>query len=385
MNVEFLQAIFQFILRKLARITLGTSATESILAGEGRIKFKKFFRNISRTRVLNTICRENNTELTLLFDTCLEHTRAVTSPLALISQIQRSGGTLLSQLFDGHPEIHAHPHELKIGYPKKYEWPKIDLNDTPDRWFTILFEKSVIAHFREGYTKDRRSDKSFPFLLLPSLQKKIFLNYFDALEPVTMRDVFNAYMTSYFGAWLDDRNRNGDKKFVTAFTPRLMMEKENAGAFFEVYPDGRLISIIRDPINWYPSALRHNEMIKKSKYADVDSALAQWKASAEATLWNKDTFGDRVCIIRFEDLVAKTETVMRYLAGFLGIRFDRILLVPTFNKSPIRANTSFELQKPMIMNGTLSRYKTLDEHELETVRALTKDEYQRVLNKVALF
>jgi hypothetical protein len=385
MNDNVLQVIFQFILRNLARLTLGTSATDSCLAGEGKIKFKKFFRNVSRIRMLNTLCRENNAELTLLFDTCLKHTLPVTSPFALISQIQRSGGTLLSQLFDGHPEIHAHPHELKIGYPKKYEWPKIDLDDSRERWFTILFEKSVLKHFREGYKKDQRSNESFPFLLLPSLQKKIFLNYFNALERITMRDVFDAYMTSYFGAWLDDRNRNGEKKFVTAFTPRLMMEKENARSFFEVYPDGRLISIIRDPINWYPSAFRHNEMIKKPKYADVDSALSQWKESAEAALWNKHTFGDRVCMIRFEDLVVKTETVMRHLAGFLDIQFDPILLIPTFNKSPIRANTSFKLQKPMIMDGTLSRYKTLGEEKIDTVRALTKDEYQRVLDEVTVF
>ena len=52
-----------------------------------------------------------------------EHVEPVTSPLALISEIQRSGGSLLSQLFDGHPQVHAHPHELKIGYPKKYIGP----------------------------------------------------------------------------------------------------------------------------------------------------------------------------------------------------------------------------------------------------------------------
>jgi hypothetical protein len=36
----------------------------------------------------------------------------VDQPMILISQIQRSGGTLLSRLFDSHPAIHAHPYEL---------------------------------------------------------------------------------------------------------------------------------------------------------------------------------------------------------------------------------------------------------------------------------
>jgi len=81
--------------------------------------------------------------------------------LALISQIQRSGGSLLSQLFDGHPEIYAHPDELKIGFPEKYIWPKIDLNDTPENWFSILFEDSVLKHFRKGYNKGHKSEKHF--------------------------------------------------------------------------------------------------------------------------------------------------------------------------------------------------------------------------------
>ena len=64
--------------------------------------------------------RQSKIHLESLYKSCVEHTRPVTSPLVLISQVQRSGGTLLSQLFDGHPELHAHPHELKIGYPTKY-------------------------------------------------------------------------------------------------------------------------------------------------------------------------------------------------------------------------------------------------------------------------
>jgi len=54
-----------------------------------------------------------------------DHVVRVREPMVLVSQIQRSGGTLLSRLFDGHPECHAHPYELKIGH--KARWPKLDL------------------------------------------------------------------------------------------------------------------------------------------------------------------------------------------------------------------------------------------------------------------
>ena len=298
--------------------------------------------------------------------------------MALISQIQRSGGSLLSQLFDGHPEIYAHPDELKIGYPEKYIWPKIDLNDSTENWFSILFETSVIKHFREGYNKGHKSEKTFPFIFLVSLQEKIFFSYLESLESVTLREVFNAYMSSYFGSWLNYHNIYCTKKFITGFTPRLSMSKENMEFFFKVYPDGRLISIIRDPRNWFPSASRHGS----KKYCDLKKAITQWNESAHAMLKNKDRYKNRVIIIGFEDLIKNTEAVMRLLADFLKIEFDDILTVPTFNRFPMVANTSFRPEKAgSIASNTLSRHKTLTHEELDIIDKMTRVNYQKVLNK----
>jgi hypothetical protein len=305
----------------------------------------------------------------------------VTSPLVLISQIQRSGGSLLSQLLDGHPELDAHPHELKIGYPNKFTWPKLNLNDDPKRWFETLFESSVLNHFKAGYKKQKNIDETFLFLFLPSVQRDLFLNYIDGVKSTTLRDVFDAYMTSYFGAWLNNQNTFGNKKFITAFTARLAMDKDNMEAFFEIYPDGRLISIIRDPKNWYPSAAKHKPLV----YEDINKSLDLWQTSARAMLRNKERYSDRVCILTFEDLVGKTESVMRYLAEFLEIKFNDILMIPTFNKFPIKANTSFKAQPHGIINNTLNRYKTLEKDELDIINRKTREIYSEVLTQTFSF
>jgi hypothetical protein len=321
-------------------------------------------------------------DLNDLFTTCLKHVMPVTQPLALISQIQRSGGSLLSQLFDGHPQIHAHPHELKIGYPKKYAWPKLNLDEKPEQWLVLLFEDIVLTHMKEGYKKLKKENITHPFVFMPSLQKKIFLQHIDSVKTTALRDVYNAYMTSYFGAWLNNFNFSGQpKKYVVGFIPRFSMRQENMADFFEIYPDGKLISIVRDPKNWFPSASRH----KPHVYPDVKTAISQWRQSVQSTIWNKEKFGERVCIIRFEDLIAETETVMRYLSDFLRIEFDTIMLKPTFNRSPIRANTSFELEKEKIVASTLDRYKTLRPEELEMIQSMTAKDYERVLEKSIQF
>jgi len=326
--------------------------------------------------------RAIRSQLEDLYRSGLKNVTPITVPLALISQIQRSGGSLLSQLFDGHPEIYAHPDELKIGYPKKYIWPKIDLNDSPKNWFSILFEESVIKHFREGYNKGHKSEKTFSFIFLVSLQEKIFFRYLDSLESVTLREIFNAYMSSYFGSWLNYHNIYGAKKFITGFTPRLSISKENMEFFFKVYPDGRLISVIRDPRNWFPSAVRHN--YKKYGDGDVSKALNQWNENALSILKNKDRYKHRVIIISFEDLIQNTKPVMRSLADFLNIEFDDILLVPTFNRFPMVANTSFRPEKAgSVDSSTLSRHKTLTHEELDIIDKMTRVNYQKVLNKAA--
>jgi hypothetical protein len=367
------------LLKKLdTKTRLGKRMISYLIAEESRKKLSGYLRERSRHKMIRKVCNERGAPLKDLFHTCLKHISPVTEPLALISQIQRSGGSLLSQLFDGHPEIHAHPHELMMGYKKKYVWPRIDLDDRPERWFAILFEKMIIEHTIKGYKKGRRDQETFPFILVPSLQKELFLKYIDSIQSIRLRDVFDAYMTSYFGAWINNQNTNGRKKFVTVFTPRLSTLKANMEFFFEIYPDGRLISLVRDPKNWFPSALRH----VPEKYGDLGGALSQWNESALAELWNKERYADRVCIIKFEDLVSKTEAVMRYLAEFLDIEFDEILLVPTFNKFPIKAHTSFKVENHGIVNSPLSRYETLSEQEFDTIERMTRETYRtlRVLH-----
>ncbi len=152
------------------------------------------------------------------------------------------------------------------------------------------------------------------------------------------------------------------------------MRSGNMDAFFETYPDGRLISLLRDPKNWYPSAIRHKPRVCK----DIQDGVDLWKNSAQAMARNRERYGDRVCILTFEDLITKTKSVMRYLAEFLEIRFEDILLEPTFNKYPIRANTSFEAEKNGIIESTLNRYKTLSKDELEFIENMTNDLYGQI-------
>jgi Sulfotransferase family len=315
---------------------------------------------------------------------CWQHLVPVKEPLVLISQVPRSGGTLLNELFDGHLECHAHPYELSIG-PTKDKWPLLDLNDSPERWFDVLFEPSTVESFQRGYQKygpgKDKNRETFRFLFLPSVQKELFLKYVTGLQITSPRQVFDAYMTSYFNAWLNNHNVEGDKKAVVAFTPWLATDKENVRRFFDVYPDGKLISILRSPQSWYVSARLTPAF--ETQMTDIVSAMRPWEESAQAMRRNKHKYGERVCLLSFENLVDKTEAVMRYLADYVGIKFDEILLTPTFNKCPIKANSSYKVKTYGVIHEPVTRHlEILTKAEIETIENLTGELYESVSKEV---
>jgi Sulfotransferase family len=296
------------------------------------------------------------------------HVVPVREPLVLISQIQRSGGTLLSQLFDGHPECHAHPGELYIGKPKKWEWPPLDLGPR-EMWFDMLFEPPVDLYMRKGYIKEKPHRKQFrpdvfPFIFSSRLQKSIFEHCVEKWEISGQRDILNCFMTSYFNAWLDNHNLyTGPKRIISAFTPRLAMEADRVERYFGAYPDGLLVSIARDPRAWYASAATH-----RKDYEDIEESLALWRGSTESALEAHARFGERVLIITYDQLVLETAATMGRIAERTGITMSPALLTPTFNGRPILANST----------GRVERYGILPERTTAYRDALDGDTADRI-------
>ena len=289
-----------------------------------------------------------------------ENVVPVDQPLALICQAQRSGGTLLGRLFDGHPQCHAHPHELLIGYPKPHMWADLELDEAPETWFAKLKEGYLSTLFRKGRrtvpmkAPGEKSKHSYPFLLPPLFQRQIFLQEVERRSPITAeRQILDAYMTSLFNAWLDNQNlRGAEKRWVVAFSPRRAWG-EGREKLFELYPDGRLISILRDPESWFTSAQGRDPA------ADPEALLDLWKRSALEIVEAKERYPERVYVLRFDDLVRDTEKTMRGLAKSLEIDFDPVLTAPTFNGYPVGANSSYEVRTTGVLTDPVERHKEL--------------------------
>jgi len=306
-----------------------------------------------------------------LLEQVLAHLVPVDEPLVLISQIQRSGGSLLTQLLDGHPALHNHPAELHIGTPKDV-WPEIPLGTSAKKQFAILRERLNERFFAEGYRKrmpehEQYDEETFPFLQPPALLETLFRRVAPE-RPERAREVLDAYFTAYFNSWLDNGHlRDGPKRWVTAFTPRLAWGASRRD-FAADYPDGRLIAIVREPHDWYASARAHHP-----RYADCESSASEWMRGAHEIADAARERPESTLVILFEDLVDRTEEVMRLVSEWLGIAYAEILVRPTFNDMPILANSSFQIERHGILADAVGRGRLLSDRESELIDRVAAD------------
>ena len=271
--------------------------------------------------------------------------KLITNDLILIGQIQRSGGSLLTQLFDSHSELLNYPSELVLTNPKE-DWSK-------RLTFSSILQNQRLRKniLKQNYEKPGRARsysnlKNF-FLFNPFVEKKIF----NSLKKNDLRSSFDAYFTAFFNAFLNYKNKKEvKKKFITAFLPRFFMNSKNIDLFFQIYPNGKLINIIRDPRSFLKSAKKHSK-----KYEDTTKSLELWKKSAENSIKFKEKYLKNIIIVKFDDLILNTESTMKKICQKININYEEVLLKPTFNGESIASDSSFKSTINIIDKSVLSK------------------------------
>jgi hypothetical protein len=312
----------------------------------------------------------------------------VDQPLVLISQVQRSGGTLINTLLDGHPELHVHPYELRGGRTseEKAQWPVVDLEGTPEDWLDAISSPVLVEQFADGYLKKVPAVDgldglpTLPFAIVPSLVESLFCVLCEERPPRSQRDVFDHHMTALFNAWLDNQGlREEPKRWVTALTPRAGWG-ESRDRFFAAYPDGRLVSCLRDPRGWWASASHFWD-----RYSDFDATFPLWERGALEIAAAKGQRPEQVFVLTYEAIVEDPEHAMRALADWLGIGWSPTLTCPTFNRLPTVPNSSFAIRQTGVVRDSVQRWRDVLDPDVIAIierRALGLDAEVRALADV---
>ena len=269
-------------------------------------------------------------------------------PILISSQLQRSGGSLISQLFDNHPEILAHPWEIMV------------YKEGTDRIYDKILktEKELTRLMRDGYKKGKFAKKKHRFHFLTSEFTKILF------KEKNNKNFLDNYFDNFFKYWTNFKNDNGEKKMITGFSPFFC--KGNLIEQLNSHKRLSIIHIYRDPYSWWYSAKNFKEI-----YKDISSVKKFWLRSQVEALKAKSKFEDKVFIIQFNDLIKKRSKLMRFLCKKFSIKYDSKLMFPTFNGQSIENDSSFKKQKVdkyWIVNATTNRYK----------KGLAKNDYLKI-------
>ena len=139
---------------------------------------------------------------------------------------------------------------------------------------------------------------------------------------------------------------------------------ENRGRFWSAYPDGRLVTSLRDPRGWFGSVMHSTMTMGAAARADVDSAFELYRRAVAELCAAKAERPDQTFVVSFEQLVGDPASVMGRLAAWLGIADTPGLTQPTMNRAPVPANSSFADSESAVQAVAAQRWRQAVEPEL---------------------
>jgi hypothetical protein len=220
-------------------------------------------------------------------------------PIFFILGRPRSGTTLLTTLFNAHPNVRIAP-EFPILLPlyqkfrKVKEWDEATIRSFVDHLFRhYVFNNRTLDHYmldREAFTADLMEMK----------------------HTGTTQDFLKAINYHSFTVFEKGKTlRIGDKNPVYSIYAKRLLK---------IFPEAKFICIIRDYRDNFVSIKKLSEL--KMEAPILSLQVYRWKYAVKNFLACRKRYPGRFRIIRYEDLVTNQEETIRELSGFIGIPYD---------------------------------------------------------------
>ena len=305
-------------------------------------------------------------------------------PVIYISQVWRSGGTMLSQFFDSVPGILAFPKELKFGVGKNEllcldEWCQ---RPAPEVRQAFMGVNGVFTDAARG-TYDKSSGTVLPF----RFDIELFIYLFDRVwkdrPPQAGRDIADVFFTAFFSAWLDRRISAQTSRYISGFASFVAFQPGNVRRFFGYYPDGYLIQILREPVSWYRSVkAKPRKRSAQTSGFWIDSrslsfAIETYRQQAATLQANLQKYPRRCILLDYDHLAAEPGLHMNELCKQFGLEYSDMATKATFNGLPVQPNTSFR-------DGQSSRESILSASEIAVLEREVMPIYEEVRRLTAV-
>lgn len=251
------------------------------------------------------------------------------APVFLLGS-HKSGSSLLRSLLDGHPELAVLPKETHlfqftnhwVDYRRRRNLPRaLDR----EQWYASLFQQ---------IRDDTRGDD--PYADAPGFtgyRMDILEPRLRALDPADMPGFCMGYMRAAYEASMGEAPAHG-----ASIVEKSVEHAEFAYVLANYFPGARFIHIVRNP---YATLVAVRRMAQKQvgRYPFLWPLASSLHNSYHHLFTNRLAMPRYLCV-RFEDLVGQTESSMREISSFLGIRFQESLVRPTAMGKPWLGNST---------------------------------------------
>ena len=300
----------------------------------------------------------------------------------MISGLRKSGTTLTKSLLDGHPELFVIPPAefdfFCYSHHRSLVQPKYDSIKDPNLLLKRLANQDFIARMNHATRKERT--------LLPantrqrdtrsSFDVAHFLHEAERMNVGSYADIF----IELFTAMAKSCGLLEDQIHLIKFVFKNTLETEFFGLYKKWFPKMKLLYVIRNPYAQFAAQTR-GEFIegRKFSYPLLAPYINIMKHDYYFIDYWKEIYPNDIKVVRYEDLVESTENIMKEVAVFFGVKFNKTILKPTILGEPWGGNSS---AKGEVYSGIdskpLHRWKgVLNTQEIYIVNKYFSDVIQR--------
>lgn len=327
-----------------------------------------------------------------------------------IGTINRSGGSLLARLFDGHPDVASYPVEFNFpinnslhpifesytGVPMTMPMPNITEDIDVYKLLDLPFEKpeAVLKWGKEtgdplGVRKNYL-EKVFYGSVKTDFNFDKFLAEFEKERKgvTTFERLMAARHKAYFNAW-DGGKHAGNMKFVI-WHASSGIYLTNIGEYLKSFEGSSFINVTRDVLGHiasektrltrryygsrrFPKIKMPNYFVKTFGHYDLEAHIRSWMVALTRIVLLQERIGadGRFVVCRYENLVSDTEKVMKVISDKTGLEYNPILLDPTIGGQPWTGNSHQGKQSGI--NRELSNYysEVLSPKEISIIEKAT--------------
>ena len=328
-----------------------------------------------------------------------------------IAGINRSGGSLLARLFDGHSNILSYP--IELGFPTLDNFYKVSSSyggvpqTIPDYKNGIddIFELHEIPSNKPKIITQWGKEQSDPIGVRENYLEKVFygnvetnfdFNKFTSLYTSYAKNcndiasLYDARHNAYFESWDSGKHMNNQEHVMMHSSGGLYLS--NIETFYEKFHNPIILFPIRNIMGYVAAektrlARRYygsrrfawprlpNMFVKNFKSYDLTGQIYSWLSAMTRVklLQEKHGINENFIVYRHERLTSEPIKTMQELSSQMKINYEKILLEPTIAGHNWLGNSQYGPLKGISNNISKNYSKVLNNDEIKLIQSMTTE------------